>query len=211
MRFPGGAGSLYSTVDDLLRWDRMLASEQLLSSATRARLFRPVKSDYAYGWWVQTKFRRNIQWHRGNVSGFVAMIARYPDEELFIAVLSNVDRTPVRAMATELAAIAFGAPYELPRERKAITMDPSALDALVGTYRKEGQPDDTFALALDGHRLVMQIPPGRTVFEIFPESPVQFFARWGEYYLTFVKNEAGRVTHALIRNEGEGSRWVKAS
>jgi hypothetical protein len=56
----------------------------------------------------------------------------------------------------------------------------------------------------------MQIPPGQTVFEIFPESPVQFFAKWGEYYLTFVKDNEEKVTHVLIRNEGEESRWTRS-
>jgi len=210
MRFPGGAGAVFSTVDDLLLWDRALTSDRLLSAAARDKLFRLVKDDYAYGWWVQRKFKRQVQWHRGNVSGFVAMIARYPAERLFIAVLSNFDRTQVRATATELATIAFGEKYELPREHKEIKLDPASYDAYVGQYSKDGQLNDRFALARDGSKLMMQIPPGQTVFEIFPESPVQFFAKWGEYYLTFVKDDKGRVTHVLIRNEGEEFRWTKA-
>lgn len=209
MRFPGGAGAIFSTVDDLLLWDRMLASDRLLS-AGRAKLFTRVKGDYAYGWWIQTKVKRNVQWHRGTVSGFMAMIARYPDESLFIAVLSNFERTQVRAIATELAAIAFGEKYEFPRERKEIKIEPGSYDAYVGKYTKDGKPDDAFALVRDGSKLMMQIPPGQTVFEIFPESPVQFFAKWGEYYLTFVKSDEGKVTHVLIRNENEESRWTKS-
>jgi CubicO group peptidase (beta-lactamase class C family) len=209
MRFPGGAGAVYSTVEDLLLWDRALTSHRLLSPAATSKLFTLVRSEYAYGWWVQTKFQRRAQWHRGNVSGFVAIIARYPDERLFIAVLSNVDRTQVRATATELAAIALGAHYDLPREHKEIEADPASYDALVGTYRKAGQHDDTFAVARDGSRLVIQIPPGQTVFEIFPESGSQFFAKWGEYYLTFIQDRAGNTTHVLIRNEGEEFRWIR--
>jgi CubicO group peptidase (beta-lactamase class C family) len=210
MRFPGGAGAISSTVDDLLLWDRILTSDRLLSDGARAKLFTMVKGDYAYGWWVQTKFKRKAQWHRGNVSGFVAMLARYPEERLVIAVLSNFDRTQVRATATELAAIAFGEKYEFPREHKEIKIEPSTYDAYVGKYSKDGQPDDTFAIARNGSRLMMQIPPGQSVFEIFPESPVQFFAKWGEYYLTFVKDDEGKVTHVMIRNEGEESRWMRS-
>ena len=209
MRFPGAAGAIFSTVDDLLLWDRMLASDRLLSAGARAKLFTMVKGDYACGWWVQTKFKRKAHWHRGNVSGFIAMIARYPDEGIFIAVLSNVERTPVRAVANELAAIVFGEKYEPPRERKETRIEPATFEDCVGKYSKDGQPDDTFAVARDVNKLVMQIPPGHTVFEIFPESPVHFFAKWGEYYLTFVKSDKGNVTHVLIRNEGEESRWTK--
>jgi CubicO group peptidase (beta-lactamase class C family) len=210
MRFPGGSGAIFSTVDDLLLWDRILTSDRLLSAGARAKLFTIVKGDYAYGWWVQTKFKRKAQWHRGNVSGFVAMLARYPEERLVIAVLSNFDRTQVRATATELAAIAFGEKYEFPREHKEIKIEPATYGAYVGEYSKDGQPDDTFAIARNGSKLMMQIPPGQTVFEIFPESPVQFFAKWGEYYLTFVKDDEGKVTHVMIRNEGEESRWMRS-
>lgn len=209
MRFPGGAGALFSTVDDLLLWDRILASDRLLS-AGRAKLFTRVKGDYAYGWWIQTKVKRKAQWHRGTVSGFMAMIARYPDERLLIAVLSNFERTQVRAIATELAAIAFGEKYEFPREHKEIKIEPGTYDAYVGKYIKDGKPDDAFALVREGSKLMMQIPLGQMVFEIFPESPVQFFAKWGEYYLTFVKSGEGKVIHVLIRNENEESRWTKS-
>ncbi|MGH9855147.1 MAG: DUF3471 domain-containing protein, partial [Blastocatellia bacterium] len=178
--------------------------------AARSKLFTLVKGDYAYGWWVQTKFKRQAQWHRGNVSGFVAIIARYPAERLFIAVLSNFDRTQVRAAATELAAMALGGKYEFPREHKEIKIDPATYDAFVGKYSKDGQPDDLFAIAREGDKLMMQIPPGRPVFEIFPEAPDQFFAKWGEYYLTFSKDAQGKVTRVLIRNEGEVGAWTKA-
>jgi CubicO group peptidase (beta-lactamase class C family) len=209
MRFPGGAGAIFSTVDDLLIWDRILASDRLLSAGAKTKLFTIGKSDYAYGWWIQTKFKRKAQWHRGTVSGFMAMIARYPDERLFIAVLSNFERTQVRAIATELAAIALGEKYEFPREHKEIKIEPATYEAYIGKYSKDGKLDDTFALVTDGSKLMMQIPPGRTVFEIFPESPVEFFAKVSEYYLTFVKSDNGKVNHVLIRNEGEESRWTK--
>lgn len=137
MRFPGGAGALFSTVDDLLLWDRMLAAGSLLSPGAKAKLFTIVQRDYAYGWWVQTKFKRKMQWHRGTVSGFMAMIARYPDQQLFITVLSNFERTQVRAIATELAAIALGELYEVPREHKEIKIEQGTCDAYVGKYSKD--------------------------------------------------------------------------
>lgn len=77
-------------------------------------------------------------WHGGNISGFVSQITRYPNENLFIVVLSNVlsgaDRSQVRAMSVELAAIAFGEKYELPRKHTETKIDPATLDSYVGEY-----------------------------------------------------------------------------
>jgi len=210
MRFVMGAGSIYSTLDDLLVWNRALDANRLLHAAVTAKLFTPVKNDYAYGWWSQTKFNRKVVWHGGNVSGFVSQITRYPEEQLFIVILSNVwsaaDRSQVRAIANELSAMAFGARYELPRRHQAVQPEPAIYDGYVGEY----QGNETFALVREGERLMMQIPPGQTVFEIVAESETQFFWKGREYFLTFVKNEMGKVTHVLIRNEGEESKWVKS-
>lgn len=210
MRFANGDGSIYSTLDNLLLWDGALGSNRLLNAAAVDRLFTPVKNDYGYGWWIQTKVNRKAEWHGGNVSGFVSQITRYPDEQLFIAVLSNVwsaaDRSQVRAISHELSAIAFGESYELPRKHTEIRIDPQTYDAYVGEYRGK----DTFAIAREGQRLMMQIPPGQTVFEIVPESATQFFWKGREYYLTFVKDENGKVTQAVVRNEGEVGHWTKS-
>jgi CubicO group peptidase (beta-lactamase class C family) len=209
LHFPAAAGAIYSTVDDLLIWDRILASDRLLSASSRETLFTPVLSNYACGWWVQTQFGRKVEWHRGNIAGFVAIIARYPKEDLFVAVLSNVDRTPVKAIASELAAIAFGEPYQLPHFHKEIKLDSATLDAYLGKYHKAGQPDDTFVLARSGNALSVQFPWGDS-FEVFPETPERFFARSIEFELTIVKNGKGAVDHLLIRHEGEQFRWERS-
>jgi CubicO group peptidase (beta-lactamase class C family) len=44
-----GGGHLYSTVEDLARWDRGLASHALISSEAYAVMYRPDKQNYAYG------------------------------------------------------------------------------------------------------------------------------------------------------------------
>jgi CubicO group peptidase (beta-lactamase class C family) len=207
--FTGGAGAFYSTVDDLLRWDRALDANTLLDAASTAKLFTAVKNEYGYGWWIQTKFNRRVEWHGGNAPGLVSQITRYPEEHLFITILSNVwsavDRSQVRAMSNELAALMLGEPYELPRRHEQRALAPTTYDAYVGEYRGR----DVFAIAREGDRLVVQVPPGNTVFEIVPESGTHFFWKDREYYLTFDRNPAGEITGVSIRNEGELARWTK--
>ena len=103
------------------------------------------------------------------------------------------------------SAIAFGESYEIPRPRKRIEARPDELEAFTGKY----QGADTFAIARDGARLMMQIPPGVPAFELYPESRLEFFASRPEYYLTFCLDEAGRVTSVRIRNEGQEGQWTR--
>ena len=140
--FTGGAGAFYSTVDDLARWDRALNANALLDAASTAKLFTAVKNEYGYGWWIQSRFNRRVEWHGGNAPGLVSQITRYPKEHLFIAVLSNVwsaaDRSQVRAISNELSALMLGEPYELPRRREQRARAPATYDAYVGEYPRQG-------------------------------------------------------------------------
>src|SRR5262245_54911585 len=52
MQQPYAAGALYSTAEDLLKWDQALYTTQLLPEAAKTIMWTPFKNDYAYGWGV---------------------------------------------------------------------------------------------------------------------------------------------------------------
>ena len=56
MSIPHAAGALYSTVLDLLKWDRALDSEKLVSRKSLDAMFTPFKNGYGYGWAINRKF-----------------------------------------------------------------------------------------------------------------------------------------------------------
>src|SRR5262249_14695482 len=113
MAQPYAAGSLYSTVEDLARWDRALADVPLISREWYARMFTPVKNNYAYGWSVATREGRKEVGHGGGINGFVTQILRYPDEKVCVIVLCNVLPLNPGRVAHDLAAIALGEPYKV--------------------------------------------------------------------------------------------------
>ncbi|RPI61430.1 MAG: class A beta-lactamase-related serine hydrolase, partial [Lysobacterales bacterium] len=49
MTVPHGAGALYSTTEDLLRWTQGLFGARLLSAASLEKMITPFKNDYAFG------------------------------------------------------------------------------------------------------------------------------------------------------------------
>ncbi|WP_406698666.1 serine hydrolase domain-containing protein [Singulisphaera sp. Ch08] len=118
MTIPHAAGALYSTVDDLYLWDQALLTETLLPKAAREAMFTPDKKDYGYGWSIAKKYGRRTVAHGGGINGFVTHILRFPDDEVCVIVLSNVEGTRVDAMAQDLAAIALGEKPMKPGERK---------------------------------------------------------------------------------------------
>jgi hypothetical protein len=112
-----GTSGVYSTVGDLLLWDKALTADRLISRASRDAMFTPDKGGYGYGWFVGERHGRPTQFHSGSDNGFSTNITRFPADSLTVIVLSNSDRTNAGGVSNDLAAIAFGAPYKLPKER----------------------------------------------------------------------------------------------
>ncbi|HZN33747.1 MAG TPA: serine hydrolase [Pirellulaceae bacterium] len=204
MTIPHGAGALYSTATDLHRWSQALASSQLISSGAYEKMFTPGKSNYGYGWIIDKQFGRQRMQHGGGINGFSTFIARYPDEKLCVVVLSNIEGTPAAMVASGLAAIALGEPYELPKERKFVKLDAKILDAYTGEY--EIGPNLVLAVTRDGDRLLAQ-PTGQPKAELHPQSDAQFFVKEVSAEITFVKDDEGQVTHLILK---QGERETKA-
>jgi CubicO group peptidase (beta-lactamase class C family) len=108
MTIPYAAGALYSTVDDLLKWDRALRPGVLVSKEALDRIFAPEKDGYAYGWSVGKATGRRMVGHGGGIDGFMTNILRFPDDGVCVVVLSNLVPSPVDRIGRDLSAIVFG-------------------------------------------------------------------------------------------------------
>ena len=107
------AGAIASTVVDLAKWNAALDGERLLSAASKAQMWTPVKLNdgktktYGFGWnIVTTEGHKNIG-HGGSTSGFSASIQRFPDDGLAVMILSNTDEEVGTTMAKKLATFFF--------------------------------------------------------------------------------------------------------
>jgi CubicO group peptidase (beta-lactamase class C family) len=207
---PFSAGALYSTVTDLLKWDRALYTDKLLPEAARTAMFTPFKGDYAYGWTVRqpspaTSGRRVIG-HGGGINGFSSMIVRLPDQDVTAIVLSNNANAPSSRIANDIVGIYFGEPVKMPVVRTEVPIDPSVFDAYVGEY----QLAPTFILTVtrEGDRFITQAT-GQGKLEIFPESETKFFLRAVDAQITFVKDASGAVTHLILHQGGRDQKAVK--
>jgi CubicO group peptidase (beta-lactamase class C family) len=104
------AGSLYSTVEDMYRWDQALYTEQLIPRPLLDEMFTPFHYGYAYGWRVRREGQRRVISHPGFITGFSNYIARYPDERVTIIILSNLEIAPSPGMSAHIAHLLFDPP-----------------------------------------------------------------------------------------------------
>jgi CubicO group peptidase (beta-lactamase class C family) len=208
------AGGLYSNVDDLLRWDQALQSGALVKPETLAVAFRPAtlnsgrQTGYACGWTVGTHRGLREVGHGGDISGYNAYIARYPDQRFTVIVLSNMTMRPAGPIPTagdlahriaELLLSDRMAPEQPPPD---VQVDSSVLDAYVGRYRLEAPKiilqngGDLCTFTRDGNRLVAQMGPATV--PLYAESEATFYSKEVPAKITFIRDGAGKVTEFIL-------------
>ncbi len=89
-----GDGVVYSSVEDLFKWDQALYTTRLVSAATLQEAFTPgikidEKSGYGFGWFVENKRGLKTVWHSGNTIGFTQAIQRFPDQHFTVIIQAN--------------------------------------------------------------------------------------------------------------------------
>jgi CubicO group peptidase (beta-lactamase class C family) len=206
MTIPHAAGALYSTTEDLVRWQHGLFGGKLIQPGSLEKMITPFKRDYALGVVVSTvKGHKKIE-HGGGIDGFNTQLAYYPDDKLIVAVLANLNGPAAYDIAGKLASLAMGEEVVLASERKEVPVPPEVLAAYVGSY--ELRPDFSIVITLEGAQLSAQAT-GQPRFPLFATSPARFFLKVVEAEIEFVKGEKGEVTHLVLHQGGRETKGVK--
>lgn len=101
-----GDGGVYSSVDDLARWDAALYDDRLLGDALRSAMFSrqgPTDDpavDYGFGW----RLTDGTAWHSGESIGFRNVLVRDPASRTSVILLTNRDDPEPYPVARSLLA-----------------------------------------------------------------------------------------------------------
>jgi CubicO group peptidase (beta-lactamase class C family) len=208
MTTPYAAGGLYSTTEDLLRWEGALFGRRVLSAASLETLTTPAKSDYAFGLEVTKKSGRSVFQHGGTINGFSSRLAYFPDNKVTVVALSNLRGPGADSVVEKLGALAHGETVQLPSERKEIKVSADVLKRYVGTYMVA--PDVDVLITLDGDHLATQMS-GQEKLQLFAQSETTFYLKAVEVQLDFVKDASGAVTHLVSHQGGRDTSAKRVS
>jgi len=106
-----GSGGVYSTVEDLYRWDQALYGENLVSKTTLAKAFSPTRLNsgelypYGFGWRFDEHLGHQRIAHGGSWVGFRTFIGRYVDDRFSVVVLTNLAEAEPERIADTIATI----------------------------------------------------------------------------------------------------------
>ena len=181
-----GSGSVYATAPDLYRWLQAIRDETI--TKTRALL-------YPFGWGKCTRFGRQLIEQNGRVPiGYSSYVALYPDDDLIVIVLSNIQSEVTEVLGTGLAAIALGQNYEVPRLRVSYTAPLQADSVTFAAYTGQYEIAPGFVLAVRAMpQGILIAGPDGAFLPLDHEGADRFFFRTLYVPLAFERDSSGRI------------------
>ncbi len=101
------AGALYSTVEDMYLWDKALINNQLVPASVFTSMITSQIScpggnclmsgdiGYGYGWFIADEQSHRYIYHWGRIDGFISSNGFFPNEQVYVIVLSNLETSNV--------------------------------------------------------------------------------------------------------------------
>jgi len=193
-----GAGSLYSSADDLIRWTEALFEGRVLSKTSLKEMTTPGLNGYGYGLSIDGEGAQMDISHNGAVDGFFACLDYVPATRTTIVVLSNLvaegnESTPgTLTLDTELVRLGTDEDPVLPSEGREVPIAGEILRGYAGHYRSDDpvHPVNVTLTFRDG-RLFIQNEGGAAV-PLYAESTARFYLRNQETEIIFDTDAGGR-------------------
>ena len=153
---PKGGGDICSTAGDLVAWTRALTGGRVVSAASYAAMTTPgTLADgrplgYGLGLFVSDLGGHPEIFHGGDIVGFNAFVARYPDDDVTVVILGNADvlRLYNGDLARRLARRLLGVPAA---SAASVPVSIGDGEQYAGTYRAGAT---TIDIRMDSSRLV---------------------------------------------------------
>lgn len=111
-----GDGGIYSSLNDLYKWDQALYTDSVIDEKYLIESLTPgITSDgtefsYGYGWHLEKRYNTKVVYHTGSTRGFRNIIYRIPEKHFTVVILTNRNTGPESStlvMAHQLADIYF--------------------------------------------------------------------------------------------------------
>ena len=203
-----GAGALRSSANDMLTFLGAnlgyVKTPLAAAMAEQISIRRPAGGagmQVAYNWLVQTKNGNSIIWHNGGTGGYRTWMGFDPKSRAGVVVLLNISSA---AGPDDIGLHLLDASYPLrtfdpPKEHKEITLDSKIFDQYVGKYQLA--PNLIMTMSREGGQFFTQLT-GQPKLPIFAEGENKFFLKVVDAQLTFITDERGLATQAVLHQNG---------
>ena len=186
-----GAGSLYSTTPDLVRWADGILHRRVLD----VWALRP------YGWGTRTYLGHPLIEQSGQLEGYNSYVAVYPADSITVVFLSNIQSGMSNRVAEDMAGMLFGGPTSLPIVISPAVVARAVLREYDGTYRTPSIPIPMH-LSTRGTNLFMRWGDYPFAHVLTPIGYDTAFYRSEYANIRFERDARGRVVRSVWKWEG---------
>lgn len=204
-----GAGDLYSTSEDLLKWTHSFLSKKTMTEEMIARIFASheggSEKKYGYGWYIGEGMPQKY-FHGGGTWGFSTQITFFPKEKIQVIVLSNVSALPVGKISDDVAKIALGQPFKMPEVKKQLVFRGEDLKKYSGQYVSDSGKMKLEVICSE-QGLFAQLA-GNPPFQIYPKEEGGFFGKKVDIDFTF-ETQGEQITGLKAERMGQSFHFTR--
>jgi CubicO group peptidase (beta-lactamase class C family) len=196
---PFSAGSIFSTVEDLWKWNQAVFNYKLIKKESLERAWEPAtltngsKVSYGYGWSITRVGDSKAIGHGGGIDGFLSYEVYVPDLKLYVCILSNNTSKSPDEQAYRVAELVAGINRQSP---SAIQLDEPTAQEYIGVYKISNTEDRV--ITKKGSQFYSQRTGGNK-FEIFPYAKDAFYFKDSPSRLKFIRNTEGKIESAEMK------------
>ena len=147
-----GAGSITSTIEDMIKWEAALRGDALLKPETKREMWTQftfnngTRSVYGLGWRISDVRGHKLIGHTGQTAGFGAAIFRYVDQNVTVILLTNLGELGMGSLIATSVVKKFIPTLSIKKIREVdgddVSRNARLLDAL--RARIANRPDELF-------------------------------------------------------------------
>lgn len=206
-----GATSLFTTVEDLARWEQNFVDKKVGGDAainqmlTVGVLNSGQKLNYAFGLSIGRYKGLNTVGHGGSDAGYRADFLRFPEQRFAVMCLCNVSNAEPGALTRKVADIYLADLLTNPPPKPGVATTagsynatPRELQRKAGLYR-DPVTDETLKLEFKEGKLMAMIGPG---FQLTALSATEFTVVGAPVKVTFEIAPDGSTKKMVINEEG---------
>ncbi|HEY9519378.1 MAG TPA: serine hydrolase domain-containing protein [Gemmatimonadales bacterium] len=197
-----GSGGLLTTVGDFLKWEAAMQAGTGPWAAVRDSLQRTMRLNegtgitYALGVSVSTWRGVPAVTHTGSTGGYRAALARYPEQNVAVALLCNLGSINPGVTAQRVAALVLGSALAAaPADPPAVPVSAETLAGLAGTYYSP-RTEQAILLYVNRTGALADSSQGNTI--LVPVGPGRFQYRGSERVLSVLPAKAGEPVKVQI-------------
>jgi D-alanyl-D-alanine-carboxypeptidase/D-alanyl-D-alanine-endopeptidase len=218
-----GAGALRSSANDLLTLlSAFLGYTKAPLAPAMAAMLAPRRPtgqgtmEIALGWHIfmgTASSPSGIMWHNGGTGGYRSFIGYNPTTRIGVVALANASTTigtddiGRHLLDRSSPLVSADSPMlKPPVARTQVAVDPSILPRYVGRY--QFAPTVFLTVTQKDRQLFVQLT-GQAAYEVYPESPTKFFLKVVDAQVSFESDADGKVTAAILHQNGRDQRAAR--